>query len=218
MKVKVLKSRMNSLFVTGLFFLSSLLVTACGDGSDGRNIEIAGVDGPHVTLVDQYMTVSMVFENLNVEGGLRYIIPRYPNSYVEIGPDFESDGTLMVFKMNLNDVFDMDTRTLDPQALPGGRALPGVASGTLPAVAFSIPEFHNVSVYLGRDVFGLFVPVDSLGIGQSMLTARFYSSGSRVGNISLVGQDINGENSGILLLLDMGRSTERRLKSYLRGL
>ena len=44
-----------------------------------------------------------------------------------------------------------------------------------------------------------------LGIGNSVVTARFYSSGSRVGNISLVGEDTNGENSGILLMLDLGK-------------
>ena len=40
--------------------------------------------------------------------------------------------------------------------------------------------------YIGKSVFGVFVPVKGLGIGNSVVTARFYSSGSRVGNISLV--------------------------------
>ena len=69
-----------------------------------------------------------------------------------------------------------------------------------------------MSVYLGEKMFGLFMPKDDLNIGQSIVTARFYSSGSKVGNISLVGEDINGENSGFFLLLDLGRDTKKRLK------
>lgn len=216
MNLTTFKNRSRHLVVSSLFLLTSILATGCGDGSDGRNIDIAGVDGPHLTLVEDNIRITMVLENLYIEGGLRYNIPKYPNSYVEISPDFESDGTLMVFTVALRDVFDVNLNQLDPQSLPGGRPLPGVASGTLPAVAFSIESFHNISVYLGPKVFGLFVPVDRLRIGQSILTARFYSSGNRVGNISIVGEDSVGENSGILLLLDMNNSTKRRLKSHMR--
>lgn len=213
MNAAFLKKRSSHLIVTALFFLSSILATGCGDGSDGRNIEIAGVDGPHVTLLEDNLRITMVLENIYVEGGLRYAIPRYPNSFVEISPDLDSDGTLMVYTIALGDVFNQDLNRLDPQSLPGGRPLPGIASGTLPAVAFTIERFHNISVYIGRDIFGLFVPV-RLGIDQSILTARFYSSGRRVGNISLVGNDSNGENSGVLLLLDMNRSTQSRLQRH----
>ncbi len=208
-----LGKRTNSFMVAGLFLLSSFFMVGCGQS--GHNLEIDGVDGPHLLLVDDTLRVSMTFENLHVEGGLRYVIPKYPNSYVEISPSFDTEGTLMVFKMNISDVLDMDPNMMDPQALPGGRALPGVATGTLPAVAFSLEQFNNVTVYLGPKVLGFFVPSENVGIGQGILTSRFYSSGSRVGNISLVGEDAYGENSGILLLLDMDSNVKRRLKRYI---
>jgi hypothetical protein len=200
----------KSLFLV-LFTALALITTSCGDGSDGRNISIPGVDGPKVTLLEDKVLIAMVFENIQLEGGLRYNIPKYPNSYVEISPDLQTNGTLMGFSIDLDDVFGGTVGSLDPQTLPGGRALPGVSSGRLPAVAFSIEKFHGISIYLGPKVFGVFVPV-GLGLQGSMVTARFYTSGTRTGNISLVGEDANGENSGLLLMLDMGSSVKRRLE------
>lgn len=200
---------------TGLLLGLSLMLTSCGDGSDGRNIDIPGVDGPTVTLNQDDILISMVFENLSFDGGVRYAIPKYNNSYIEVSPDLQSGGTLMAVSVSLDDVFGGGLGALPAQVLPGGRALPGVASGRLPAVAFSIEQFNNMAFYLGPDVFGIFVPAN-LGVGQSIATFRFYSSGSRVGNISLVGEDSNGENSGILLMLDMKGSTKKRLKRQAR--
>ena len=78
-------------------------------------------------------------------------------------------------------------------------------------MAFSIENFHNMTVYLGPDVFGLFVPV-SLGMDNSIATFRYYVGGTRMGNLSLVGNDANGENGGLLLLLDMDSTTTKRLE------
>jgi hypothetical protein len=98
------------------------------------------------------MMISMVFENVQLDGGLRYNIPKYKYSFLEISPDLESNGTLMQVSVSLKDIVDGGLDQLDPQKLPGGRNLPGVASGSLPAVAFSIEKFHNMSLYLGKDV------------------------------------------------------------------
>lgn len=208
----IISARKTKILITSLILSAALITTSCGDGSDGRNISIPGVKGPNVTLVEDNVLISMVFENLQVQGGLRYAIPKYNNSYIELSPDFESTGTLMAVSISLQDVFDGGLQQLPPQTLPGGRALPGVVGGRLPAVAFSIEKFNNMAVYVGPKVFGLFVPTGDLGIGQSIATFRFYSSGTRTGNISLVGQDANGENGGVLLLLDMGGSVKKRLQ------
>lgn len=199
---------LSSVLALGLFS------TSCGNGTSSSNIQVPGVQNMSVTLVQDSVLISMVFQSIQLDGGLRYNIPKYPNSYLEISPDLQSAGTLMAINISLKDVFNTGLQTLDPQTLPGGRALPGVAGGRLPAVAFSIEKFHGMSFYLGPKLFGVFLPLKNLGIGNSIITARYFTGSNRIGNISLVGQDANGENSGILLMLDMSASVQTKLKSY----
>ncbi len=191
----------KTVLFTAVTASSLLFATACGK-NDSSNIEIAGVKGPKVSLLQDNLLISMVFENVKLDGGLRYNIPKYKYSYLEISPDLESDGTLMSISVSLKDIVEGGLDQLDPQKLPGGRNLPGVAAGSLPAVAFSIEKFHNMSFYLGKDAFGIFVPA-AIGVDGAIASFRYYVAEKRAGTISLVGKDANGENSGILLMLDM---------------
>lgn len=201
--------RKQSLVVTLLIMLSAVFGTSCGDSS--TSLSIPGVDGPTLTLDEDNLLIAMVFENIALDGGIRYSIPEYENSYIEVGPDLESDGTLMSISVSLDDVFNDEIQLLDPQKLPGDRNLPGVSSGSLPAVAFTIPNWENMTFYLGSEFFGVFVPVGGLDIGtDNIITARFYTGSVRAGNISLVGPDSNGENSGFVLLLDLSSSAVKR--------
>ncbi len=207
---------MKSVFTkTKVLVLSALLTlglfsTSCGNGTSASNIQIPGVKKSAITLNNDSVLISFVFEAIQLDGGLRYNIPKYPNSYLEISPDLQSGGTLMAINLSIKDVANTNLQLLDPQSLPGGRALPGVATGRLPAVAFSIEKFKGMSFYVGPKLFGVFIPLKNLGIGNSIITARYYVSSTRVGNISLVGQDANGENSGILLMLDLSSSTAQK--------
>lgn len=174
-------------------------VSSCGSNS-GSNIQIAGLKGPDVTLLNDSMLISIVFQNIQMDGGLRYNIPKYTNSYLEISPDASSGGTLMSVSVSLADLMNTGLQKLDPQKLPGGRNLPGVAGGSLPAVAFSIEKFHNMSFYLGPNIFAIFLPAET-GVDGSIATFNYYVSGKTAGTLSLVGKDTNGENSGVLLML-----------------
>lgn len=211
MKNLLLKSK--SLFLS-LVMGSALLFTSCGgDTTSGSNLQIPGIDGPKITLVQDTVLISIVFQNLQLDGGLRYNIPKYPKSYLEISPDLMSSGTLMAINLSLDDVLDGRLQTLDPQTLPGGRALPGVAGGRLPAVAFTIEKFKNMSFYVGPKLFGVFIPLHDPGIGSSIITARYFVGQNRMGNLSLVGADVNGENAGLLLMLDMNSQVKSQLKA-----
>ncbi len=200
-------------FLLSTVVVLGLVTTSCGDGTSAQNIQIPGVSGMSVTLIQDNVLISMVFENLKLDGGLRYNIPKYPNSYLEISPDLQSTGTLMAISLSLKDVLDTRLQMLDPTTLPGGRALPGVAGGRLPAVAFSIEKFKNMGFYVGPKLFGVFIPLKNLGIGNTMITARYYTGSNRIGNISLVGEDANGANSGILLMLDLSTQVRTQLKA-----
>lgn len=202
--------RTRNLLVASLLTLTAMFSSSCGDGDS--QLQIPGVQGPELTLLEDNLLISMVFENIQLTGGLRYAIPEYDNSYIEVGPDLSSAGTLMSVSVSLDDVFSGSVQTLPPQKLPGGRALPGVAGGALPAVAFSIPEWKNMAFYVGPKFFGIFVPAQmDIGV-NNIVTARYTTGGNRVGNLSIVGKDENGENSGFVLLLDMSATATKRLQ------
>ena len=184
--------------------------TSCGK-NDAANIEIAGMKGPNITLLQDNMMISAVFENIQIDGGLRYNIPKYKYSFLEISPDVASTGTLMQVSISLKDIVDGGLDGLDPQKLPGGRPLPGVAGGALPAVAFSIEKFNNMSFYLGKDVFGIFVP-STVGVDGAIASFRYYVANKAAGTISLVGNDENGENAGILLMLNINSQAQSMMK------
>lgn len=206
---------LKKIFFVCILSLTLFFSTSCGN-NETSNIEIAGVKGPVVTLLQDNVLISFVFENIKLDGGLRYGIPKFPNSFIEISPDLESDGTLMQISTSLKDLLDTDVTLLDPLKLPGGRNLPGIPGGNLPAVAFSIEKFKNVSFYLGKEVFGVFVPV-KVGVDGAIASFRYYIGQKRSGTISLVGSDGNGENSGVLLLLDFkGQVKEQLWKVYNR--
>lgn len=203
------KKRFKIPIITALIVLFTFS-TSCGDGQK-VNLEIPGVKGPVVSLVENKILISMVFENIVLDGGLRYVVPKYPNSFLEISPDFQSGGTVMAVELALEDVLNGQGKFQDPKKLPGGRALPGVLGGKLPAIAFSITKFHNITFYLSNEVFGMFIPINNLDLQGSMITARFYIKETRAGNLSLIGEDSAGENAGFLLLLDMKANIRKEL-------
>lgn len=209
-QIKKCKTRLfKGTALVGLIGIS-LFSTSCGNGQK-VNLAIPGVSGPVVTLVEDKVLISMVFENLVIDVGLRYAIPKYPHSYLEISPDFQTGGTLMAVEVAIEDILKGQGKFEDPKKLPGGRPLPGVLGGQLPAVAFSIEKFHNMTFYLGNEVFGFFVPIENLDLKGSIVTARFYIKETRAGNLSLVGEDDQDENGGFLLLLSMKSNVKKEL-------
>jgi len=199
---------MKSRFLLGLVFFFTLTIQSCGPGN---NMQIPGVEGPYLYLEQDNLLISMVLENVQIEGGGRFAIPKYPNSYFEISPDLQSGGTLLAFYVSLDDIFG-NVGILDPQKLPGGRNLHGVATGALPAVAFSVESLKGIVFYLGPNVFGVFVPLE-MGMQGTMITSRFYTGSKYAGTLTLVGEDTNSANSGLLLLLNVNSSVQ----SYLKG-
>jgi hypothetical protein len=208
--MKNLNSNISSSRILKTILLSTVLfLYSCGNSR--KNPIIPGIDGPRVDLQQDQVVISMVLEEISIIGGGAYTIPDYPNSFIEVSPDLQSPGTLVKVSLAIEDILG-DFTHLDPQALPDGRPLPGVASGKLPVLAVTIPELDDLSFYIGPDIFGLFVPISGLGFQQGVVTFRFYTGSSRAGNISIVGEDQNGENSGLLLMLDLKSRTKKLLK------
>ena len=199
------------------YIISAIAIFTLGfasscENNSTSNIQIAGIQGPSVSLLQDNLLVSMVFENVQLDGGLRYNIPKYKYSYLEISPDLQSNGTLMTISISMKDIIEGGLDQLDPQKLPGGRNLPGVAGGSLPAVAFSIEKFHNMSFYLGKNIFGIYVPT-TVGVDGAIASFRYYINQKAAGTISLVGNDESGQNSGVLLMINLTGTTKSKMMS-----
>ncbi len=204
---------MKKSLLLAIFMSMSLFFTGCGPGGK-TNIQIPGVSGPTVALENDHILIDMTFEKIVMDGSLRYAIPQVDDSYVDLSGDAATGGAHMSFVVSINGLLKGLGNSVDPLKLPGGRLLPGVASGALPAVAFSIEKFKNITFYIGKDVFGFFVPFD-VGFDANIASFRYYIGSKRGGNISLVGRDTEGSNSGILLLLDMNAQVQKQLRNYL---
>jgi hypothetical protein len=183
---------------------ASLLVFAgCNSGTGTNTWSIEGVDGPHVDYATNQMTITATFKNVQIVGGATVPIPNMPNSTIELAPDAASGGLLLSATINAKDVAALVGSTvLNPTTLPGGRPLPGVAAGQLPAIAVQVPALDNITFYIGPQIFGLFAPV-GFSLNQIIGTFSFYdNSGNHLGNLSVVGEDANKANSGFLLLIN----------------
>ncbi len=183
---------------------ASLLFTSCDNngGIDG-NPQLDGVAGPTVTLLNGRVLVSIAFKDLKLDLGVTVPIPSYPNSSMQVGPDFESGGLLLSISIAVIDFLANQGRGLDNNSLPGGRPLPGVAEGSLPSIAVSLPELLNCILYFGPRVIGFFVPFSGIRLAGIILSFRFFDAiKNAIGTLSLVGADVNGENAGILVLMD----------------
>ena len=181
------------------------IVTAFTACENSVNPELDGIKGPTLELNTNYFILSMVFENVQLEGGLSLPLQEYPNSSISVGPDFESGGMLLQLNFSMLDIAEEGFKLLDPKTLPGGRPLPGVASGQLPALTIIVPQLNNTVFYVGPKVFGIFTPTPDLSSGSgAILTFTFYDNNhKRAGNISVVGADNNGANSGVLVLVNL---------------
>ncbi len=218
---RVKKSKYVSVVVLAVMLAVMLAATtsACKKSSSPKNIKITGVDGPFVGYSNGQFVMSMIIKNLSYDVGVRIPVPKTVDSFLEVGPDLQSNGTLVSIALSAVDIQNM-TRNglsiLDPMTLPGGRPLPGVIEGHLPAIAVEVPKLKNIVFYAGPAVFGTFIPVvlpwkDYIG------SFRFYDgTGLRVGNLSIVGQDSDESNSGLLLLVDIKGHVKKLMDYSLR--
>jgi hypothetical protein len=182
--------------------LVTTIMSGCGGAGTGVNTKIDGITGPDVEVVNGRVVLSMVFNNVAIDGGATIPLPKYPNSSVQVGPDFASAGTLLTLTVSADDFVKVGSNPFSAQSLPGGRPLPTVSAGTLPAVALQIPQLFNSVFYVGPSVIGFFVPYSKIDLAGSIVSFRFYNkAGAAVGTLSLVGADSAGKNSGVLALM-----------------
>lgn len=197
------KNVLTLLTICGLAMFS----VSCGDG----NVSIPGVDGPNVHLVEDNVIISMTMQDLYMDLGATYYIPKYPNSSISLAPAIDGMGSVLQFNVSLDDMFSSDVQELDPKTLPGGRMIPGVAEGALPAVAFSLEDkMKGVAFYVGPKIFGIWIPLPKFEIYGLSWTKAFSAGSKRVGSISMFGKNMDGEHSGFFLALSTKTAYEQK--------
>ena len=136
--------------------LTTFLFSCVGGGN--QNPVIPGLDGPHVIISKTHVLISTVFQGLNINGGLRYPLPKLKDSYVELSPDLQSDGLLLAFSFSIEDILGRDLDDMEMMGLPGGRQIPEIPGGRLPGIAFTVQHFTNMVFYLSDDKMALYFP------------------------------------------------------------
>jgi hypothetical protein len=180
-------------------------VTACNSQSNASNPVIDGVQGPNVSLVNGTLTISAVLTNVIFQGGVTMQIPHTQSSYIEVSPNLAGQGMLLQLGLNMSDLsfLDGNASTLPANQLPGGRPIPGIVGGALPSIAVQVPQWDNATFYIGSAFVGVFIPVKFGAQGVTGTFLFFDQSNKQVGTISIVGADSTGNNSGLLLMLNL---------------
>jgi hypothetical protein len=198
--------RSSNLQRGAVFALMAVALTFPACVQDSGNHQVPGIKGPSVELIDNKFIMSVVFENLELDGGLTLpISPKMPNSAITFGPDLASEGMLLQVTISVVDVANLTNGAVvpfDPMTLPGGRPIPVIGAGYLPGVAISVPRWHDMAFYLSKANFGVFVPVN-LPWSEVGGTFRFKGpDGKTLGTLSVVPKDSAGKNAGVLLMIN----------------
>ncbi len=190
-------------------FLLILTLALAGCGNQPEAPTIPGVQGPFFNVMDGKVLISLTLEQVEILGGARIPLGELEQSYVELTPA-QFGGTMFQVGLSVEDIDGHDWSMADPHALPGGRPLPGVIGGELPTLAVHVPELAGTTFYVSDKVFGFFIPmhVDT----PAIITSRLVMEGKVVGNISVVGHDATGENSGLLLLMNLDVANKERFR------
>lgn len=199
--------------VVRMMALTIMTTLAVSCGSQPELPQINGIKGPFFNVQDGKVLISVTFEQLELIGGGTFPISKMPGSQFELAPA-QFGGTLMQVSLDVSDIDNTDWGLVDPTTLPGGRPLPGIVGGKLPAVAMQVEELNDATFYVSKQVFGFFVPfkVDASG---AIVTFRLNMDNKHIGNISLVGNDQSGENGGLLLLMNLNKDGKARLKKLI---
>jgi hypothetical protein len=192
-----------------------MLTPGCGQDAGGLP-EINGVKGPAFNVVDGQVLMTFKFLNMQVDAGIKVPIPKTKHSFMEFAPNMIDGGMLLQIYMDVEDLKSISIGVGDGNYLPDGRALPGVPGGRLENSLRIDTEWHDVSFYYHKQLFGLWIPVgfETAGIsGYWNVTMNQ----KRVGFLGLVGNDeIRGYKAGGVILLNLDALKDKQLNRLIQ--
>jgi hypothetical protein len=195
-----MKLKMPYVLSYTLMFMMLFVSTSCLN--QGETPKIPGIDGPNLNIVDGKILLSVGLENIDLPGALTLPIPKLKNSTVTLGTRFQG-GTMIQIAFDLNDVESDRFRVVPSQTMPDGRAFPFIMGGELPALAFNIPKAFDMTFYASKRAFGFFLPLKLPSDFQIGGTIALKINGKQFGVFSVVGNNGEGEGSGLVLMLTL---------------
>jgi hypothetical protein len=194
------------------------LQTGCAPKNSSGDANVPGMGSFNFAIADGRAQLAVAFTALKIDAGARILIPGLKESYVEIGPDFESGGALFVTSVSISELF-RNTSGLTNFGLTDGRSIPGVRAGFLPGRVVQLPLFGNSLFYQGLDLFGVFLPVDFGAFPLNVTTRMRDAQGNIVGVLTAVAKGSKNGASGALFLfpVDGGQSQKMLIANLSKG-
>jgi hypothetical protein len=195
--------------------LAILVVPSCGQ--QGAELpQINGVQGPNFNVVDGQVLMTFKFLNMQVDAGLKAPIPKTKHSFIEFSPNMIDGGMMLQVYMDVEDLKSISIGVGDGNYLPDGRALPGVPGGRLENSLRIDTDWHDISFYYHKELFGLWIPVGFETAGISGYW-NINMNQKRVGFLGLVGNDeVRGYKAGGVVLLNLSALKDKQLNQLLK--
>ena len=138
--------------------------------------------------------------------GTKLDIPDVTGGFVELIPQVGNTPASVLLSVPAKAFDNPNFRLRDPGTLPGGRALPKIADGKLPAAALVVPQWNNVVFYLGLEVAAVFVPTKSKEPDVQLTLPISDNAGRNIGFITRIPQE-NGDNGGYFVSFNWNLAT-----------
>lgn len=194
--------------------LAIVLTPSCGS-QGGELPQINGVQGPLFNVVDGQVLMTFKFLNMHIDAGFKAPIQHTKHSYMELAPNAIDGGMIFQLYLDVEDLKAINVGVGDGNYLPDGRALPGVPGGKLENSLRFDTEWHDISFYYHKQLFGIWIPMgfETAGISGYWNIAM---NGKRVGFLGLVGNDeVRGYKAGAVVLLNLDALKDKQLKKLI---
>lgn len=142
------------------------------------------------------VTLILPLKDLEITVGIRIPIPDLEGAFVELTPQIGANPSTLVLSVPAKAFDNPAFRLRDPATLPGGRPLPKIGDGKLPAVGLEVPQWKHIVFYLGLEVAAVFVPTQGKDPDVQITLPITDPNGKDIGFISRIPQDNNGQNGG----------------------
>lgn len=193
-----------------------VIAPSCGNNTSGVP-QIEGVKGPNFNIVDGKVLVTFELLNMQVDAGLGGPIPKLKNSRIDFMPNAVNGGMIFQASLDIQDLVDVGNVSVGPGTqLPDGRPLPGVPGGVLKDALRIDTDWHDVSIYYHKQLFGFFIPVGFETAGISGYWNIYYNQ-KNVAFLGLVGNDpVRDYKAGALFLLRLENLKDTQLKKLIQ--